>query len=369
MDPETLRAEMPPLAETAYLNTGAGSPSPQRVVDATAEALTYHQHRAPAGDGMYHAVSDAVEAARRPVAEFLGADPQEIAFVHSTSDGIGMLASTADLDAGDVVVRTDLEHPAGCLPWAHLAETRDVEVRVLETDAGRLSMDEMQEAVDGAALVCLSSLTWTHGTRLPVGEVVDVAHDAGARVLVDAVQSIGQVPVDVEEWGADFVVGAGHKWLLGPWGAGFVYVDLDAVEWLSPQRIGYASVEDSGAAADTFERGAARFEVGTQSPLPLAGLVEAVETIEALGFGTIRDRIERLTDRLTDGLDDDRLRSPREFESGLVSFRVDDPEATVERLDREGVVIRSLPFPRDTVRASVHVFNTAADVDALLDAL
>jgi selenocysteine lyase/cysteine desulfurase len=114
------------------------------------------------------------------------------------------------------VVRTDLEHPAGVLPWTLAHQRHGVERRVLETDQGHLDTDDVKDAVEGARLVCLSSISWNYGTRLPVAEVVEIAHDAGAEVLVDAVQSVGQVDVDVEAWGADYVAAVSHKWLLGP---------------------------------------------------------------------------------------------------------------------------------------------------------
>jgi selenocysteine lyase/cysteine desulfurase len=369
MNPESLRADMPALEETIYFNTGASGPSPRRVVDAVSEFLTYHAYEAPGGEGMYPAAWGELEDARETVADFLGADAADIGLTRCTADGVNMIANGIDWEAGDVVVRTDLEHPAGILPWRRLADRRGVETRVVPTERGRLDLDDVKDAVEGARLVTLSSLTWTHGTRLPVSEVVDVAHDAGARVLVDAVQSPGQMPVDVREWGADFVAAAAHKWLLGIWGGGYLYVSPDAVDALDPHRIGYRSVEDPTSAEYEYVPGTRRFEVGTTSPLPYVGLQAAIETIEDVGLDVIQSRIERLTDRLKAGIDDERLLSPLSYESGLVTFEVDDPEATVERLAAEGIVVRSLPYPEGTVRASVHVFNTPADVDRLLDAL
>jgi selenocysteine lyase/cysteine desulfurase len=108
--------------------------------------------------------------------------------------------------------------------------------------------------------------------------------------------------------------------------------------------------------------------VGTTSPLPYVGLATAIDTIEEIGLDTIQSRVARLTDRLKEGLGEDRLLSPREYESGLVTFAAEDPEATVEALGERGVVVRDLPYP-EAVRASVHVFNTAEDIDALLSGL
>ncbi|GGN98853.1 aminotransferase class V-fold PLP-dependent enzyme [Haloarcula pellucida] len=367
MDPAALRASIPALDRCTYFNTGASGPSPRTVVGAATDFLERHAFEAPAGDGPYAVAWDAIAAAREVAAGHLGARPADVAFTRSTADGVNLVAGAIDWQPGDVVVRTDLEHPAGTLPWDRLADSHDIEVRVLETERGRLDTGDLTEAIDDARLVVLSSLTWTHGTRLPVGEVVDVAHDAGAQVLVDAVQSVGQHPVDVTEWGADFVVAAGHKWLLGIWGAGMLYVDPAAHDRLRQTRIGYRSVEDSAAETYTYHEGARRFEVGTTSPAPYVALAAAIETMESVGIDTVQRRVERLTDRLKDGLGD-RLLSPEEYESGLVTFAAEDPEATAERLAREGIVVRHLPYP-EAVRASVHAFNTEGDVDELLDAL
>ncbi|MBX0322876.1 aminotransferase class V-fold PLP-dependent enzyme [Halomicroarcula sp. F13] len=367
MDPAELRAAIPALDRCTYFNTGASGPSPRPVVDAATDFLERHAFEAPAGEGPYAVAWDAIAAAREVAADHIGARPDDVAFTRSTADGVNLVASAIDWQPGDVVVRTDLEHPAGTLPWDRLADTHDVEVRVLETERGRLDLDAVRDAVADARLVVLSSLTWTHGTRLPVGEVVDIAHDAGAQVLVDAVQSVGQHPVDVTEWGADFVTAAGHKWLLGIWGAGVLYVDPGAHDRLRQTRIGYRSVEEMNADEYAYHTGARRFEVGTTSPAPYVALAAAIETMESVGLDTVETRVERLTDRLKDGLDD-RLLSPERYESGLVTFAVEDPEATVERLAADGIVVRSLPHP-EAVRASVHAFNDEGDVDRLLDAL
>ena len=368
MDPEQLRADIPALDHAVYLNTGASSPSPRRVVEAMTEFAESFEYEVPSNEGVYTVGWETYQAARETIADFLGADSHEIALTKSTADGVNLLACAMDWQPGDVVVRTDLEHPAGILPWDRLSDLEDIEVRILETQDGRLDLDSVKAAVEDAQLFVVSSLTWTHGTRLPISEIVDIAHDAGVHVLVDAVQSPGQYPVDVEDWGADFVVGAGHKSLLGSWGSGFMYIDSAALDTLTPRRIGYRSVETPTDPEYTFASGASRFEVGTASPLPHVGLSEAMNLLDEIGMGSVESRIERLTDRLKDGLDDEQLLSPREYESGLVTFRVDDPEGTVEWLREQDVIVRSLPYPK-AVRASVHAFNTAEEVDALLAAL
>jgi selenocysteine lyase/cysteine desulfurase len=368
MTPRELRADVPALdEETAYLNYGAHGPSPEYVVDAASNFIADHEYGVAETDPYDRAYS-AYEAVRERVAGLLGADTDEIALTESTTDGIARIASALDWEPGDVVVRTDLEHPAGVLPWQQLEAEAGVEVRVVETEGGRLDRDAFADAVADARLVCFSAITWTHGTRLPVSELVEIANDAGAFTLVDAVQSPGQAPMDVHAWGADAVAAAGHKWVLGPWGAGFLYVARDVAEEMSPASAGYRGVADSTASDIEYAPGAKRFEVGTTTPAAHAGLVEGIDAVESVGLETIESRIADLTDRLKRGVGEERLMSPMEFESGLVTVDVADPAATVERLAEQGIIIRDLPHP-DGVRVSVHAVSTEREIDAVVDAL
>lgn len=369
MDVRTLREDIPALESCVYLNTGASGPSPRRVLEAANESLVEHQYEAPCGDGMYEYASTALEDARERIARFIGARPAELAFTQSTVDGINRVATAIDWNPGDVVVRTDLEHPAGVLPWERLAREQDVEVRELPTDQGRLDMDDVVEAVSDARLICLSSLSWNYGTRLPVKAVTEVAHDVGALVLVDAVQSVGQTPVDVTEWGADIVVASGHKWLLGLWGSGLMYVSESCRERLTPSHIGYFSTEFEHGELSTFtyREDARRFEHGTMSLSPYVSLAAAIEIVDSIGMETVESRIDHVASRLRDGLGD-RLLGPPGANSGLVTFTANEAESTVNRLAEAGISIRALPEP-DACRASVHAFNTEADVDRLLAAL
>jgi selenocysteine lyase/cysteine desulfurase len=368
MNPSQLRDDMPVLDETIYLNTGASGPSPRRVVDATESWYEFHEFESAAGPGMYEPAFELFDEARATVASHIGSEPGNVALTGSTTDGISRLPLAMDWDDDDVVVRTDVEHAAGILPWRRLRDEYGVEVRVVKTDQGWIDPDDWEDAVQGATLATFSSVPWTSGVRAPVRELTERAHDAGARVVVDAVQSPGQHPIDVTEWGADAVAASGHKWLLGPWGAGFLYVDPGFAETLAPAQLGYRNTVDPYADPYEYAEGARRFEFGTVAPAPYAGLQAAIETIEDVGLDTVQSRVERLTDRLKDGLGEGRLVSPREFHTGLVSFADDDPEATVDRVAERGIEVRSIPTT-GVVRASIHVFNTADDVDALLDAL
>jgi selenocysteine lyase/cysteine desulfurase len=363
MNPSELRASIPALDEVVYLNTGASAPLPRPVAEAVQGFVERHGYDSPATGDMYQCAFDAYDEAREAVADLVGATESEIALTQSTTDGINRIACASEWESGDAVVTTDVEHPSGELPWRRLADLFGVEVRVVETDRGRLDTDDVAAVLDDdVRLVSLSATDWEYGCRLPVRAVTELAHDVDARVLVDAVQAVGQRPVDLAEWGADFVAAAGHKWLLGPWGAGFLYVREGAEEWLTPRAIGYRGLAAADDGEYEYKPGAQRLEVATANPAPYAGLVEAIEGAQAAGVESRVARIEELTDYLKSRLGDDQLLSPREFHSGLVTVAVDDPQGTVDRLDDAGVKVRVIPSI-DCVRASVHAFNTRDDLD------
>ncbi|WP_436901711.1 aminotransferase class V-fold PLP-dependent enzyme [Halovenus halobia] len=362
-----LRADTPALSEGSYLNFGAHGPSPRYVVEAADDFVRTHEYDTTAQNDPYDVAFDAYDRVRTRVADFVGADADEIALTESTTAGINAIANAIDWRPGDTVVRTDLEHPAGTLPWQRL-QAEGVNVRVVETEAGRVDPEEFADAVKGARLVCFSAVTWTHGTQLPVTELVDIAHEAGALALVDAVQVPGQLPIDVGAWGADAVAAAGHKWLLGLWGGGFLYVDRDVANSLAPRTVGYRSVETPTAEPYEFAAGARRFEVGSSNPAPHVALAEAIDVIDEIGVDQIAERIRQLTGRLAAGVPDERLHSPARPESGLVTIAVADPEATVQRLASARIVVRALPTPK-AIRASVHAVTARAEIDQLLDAL
>lgn len=367
LTPQELRADIPALDETVYMNHGAHGPSPQYVVKAATAFARDHEFVVPREDDPYRRAFAEFDRTRERVALFLGAESDEIALTESTTAGINAIAGAIDWTPGDVVLRTDLEHPAGTLPWQRLREL-GVEVRVFKTEDGRLDIDAYTDAVADARLVCFSAITWTHGTVLPVETLVDIAHETDTFVLVDAVQVPGQRPVDVTEWGADAVAGAGHKWLLGLWGGGFLYVDRETAETLRPRQVGYRSVETPTADPFEYETGARRFEVGSANPAPHVALREAIDVIDSVGIETIQSRIVELTSRLADGIPTDRLFSPDPPESGLVTVNVADPATTVERLANHGITVRDLPQPQG-IRASIHAVNTADEVARLVDAL
>ncbi|WP_276259967.1 aminotransferase class V-fold PLP-dependent enzyme [Haloglomus litoreum] len=359
MDPADVAADID-LDDIAYLNWGASGPSPDRVLAAARDEQRRHERHAHSTADPYEYAAEQFAATRESVAGLLDTASERIALTDSTADGISRVANAIDWADGDTVVRTDMDHPAGTLPWGRRQDDGLV-VHELDCPGGHLDFDALRDAAQGSKLVVLNAISWLHGTHLDISRAVDIAHDAGALVLVDAVQSPGQAPLPVETWGADFVAAAGHKWLAGVWGAGFLYV-RDPERW-RPRHFGYYAAFDYDDARVDYMPGAQRFEVGTNSLAPYAALREAIDIHHEVGLDVIRERQRGLVERLQDAVGERRI-SPREPESGLVTFAVDDDEAFVERAREAGVVVRSVP--RDGwVRASVHAFNTEDDVERL----
>ena len=366
MDVSDLRESIPALDRVVHLNTGATSPSPRPVVESVRKTISSHEYDALENEGMYGMAYELFDETRLAVADVLGTTPERIALTNSTTDGLNIIAGAIDWNENDTVVTTDLEHPSGILPW----KRGKGDVTRISTEDGRIDRDTYIDAVSDATLVSLSSISWNYGTRLPIKELTEIAHEAGARVVVDAAQSPGHLPVNVEDWGADYVAGTGHKWLLGPWGAGFLYARSGVDEFISDHRAGSKSIDsfDYETGRAEFKTDASRLHSVTLPVATVAGLQSAAELYLEIGPERIRDRIEELTGYLKSELGSDRVLSPETFESGLVSFHVSDPEATVDRLSEQGVIVRSIPYP-EAVRASVHAFNTRSDIDALVEQL
>jgi cysteine desulfurase/selenocysteine lyase len=363
MDVAEVRTDISALEETAYFNWGASGPCPRHVVEAATSAIEDHAYQSPGQEGMYpHAFGD-LDDSRAAIADWVGQDASDIALTTSTMDGIARVAAALDWNPGDTVVRTDVEHPAGVLPWERLAEIEDIDVSVVPTTDGRLDRDAYRDAVTEARLVAVSAVSWTTGVRFPISELVDIAHDSGATVLIDAVQAPGQIPFDIDSWGADFVAGAGHKWLMAPWGAGFLYGDPVAVERLEPPVATYRGVQEPKTGVPEFRAGMRRLELGTMSHAPHAGLREALSILDSVGIETITKRIDNLTARIRDAISPQHLVGPAETATGLVPVRVEDASATVQALAAEDTVVRSLPIDEEVIRLSVHAYNTEEEVD------
>lgn len=374
MNIDELRAWLPVTWEAVYLNTGWAGPCPEPVLRRVAEALEEETRLGPASAKGLAFVRSTAEAARVAIAALIGANPQDVRPTSSTTEGVNIVVHGLDWQPGDGLVICDLEHPALTVPAELLEAQRGVVVeRVTVPPAA--SGAEVLEGITAALgprtrLVALSHIEY-NGLRMPVKEIAEAAHLRDVPVLLDGAQTVGQIPVDVQDLDCDFYALSGQKWLMGPLGTGALYVRPDRLQLLTPP---YTTRELELAFHEIGPLG--EFEVASQSPGLLAGFTEAVRLITETGPEVIERRVMGLADLLRQriaSMAGATLISPSHPESvcGLVTVRFDgwNPVELVALLEeRFGIVARDLRYP-EGVRFTTAYFNTEDEIERVVAVL
>jgi selenocysteine lyase/cysteine desulfurase len=316
-----------------------------------------------------------LEAARASVAGLINADGDEVAVTTSVSAGVSALASGLRFDGErDKVVISDFEFPTIGQIW-HAQERRGVRVEHVPAEAdGSIPLERFEDAIDErTALVAVTQVCFRNGSRLDVQGVARLAHERGALVLVDAYQAVGSIPIDVRALDCDFLAAGVLKYLLGSAGLGFLYCRRELVERIEPTATGWF------ADRDIFEMDirdyspastARRFEAGTPPIPPIYAGIAGMELMQEIGIAETEAHVRELNAILLDGLDElgARVVTPRApaERAALVCVASSDVEALVAELAREGIITSS----RDgNLRISAHCYNTAEDVQTVLDVL
>ena len=378
--------------ELVYLDSGATAQKPRAVIDALAEHL--REHNANVHRGVYALAEEADAAyddARRKVAAFVGAQPQNTIFTKNVTEAINLVAYSwgrANVAPGDAVLITQMEHHANLVPWQVLCRERGAELRYLQVDErGELSLQALEDelARGDVKLVAFAHISNVLGTINPVAEMTALARAAGAVSLVDGAQAVPQLPVDVEQIGADFYGWTGHK-ALGPTGVGVLHGRTEILEQMEPFLTGGDMIASVSEQSVSWNELPYKFEAGTPPIAEAVGLGAAVDYLSALGMDRVRAHERDLTAYMLDGLAGVpglRVVGPPEAESrgGLASFTLEGihPHDVAELVNRSGVCIRAghhcaQPLMRclgvgATARASVGVYNERSDIDALVGAL
>ncbi len=374
-DWSAVRDLFPVTRNVVYLNSGWTGPSPEPVINEEIEALRW------VNDGgmsfsRQDEVVDHLSRARAGIARILGADVEEIAFTHGTTEGINIVLNGMRWQRGDVVLTTDIEHSGGLIPTYNLADRYGVELDIARLTSSTSHVDTLTEHLTKKPkLLVLSHVSYATGERLPVREIADVAHENGTKVLLDAAQSAGVFPVDVRGMDCDFYALPFHKWLVGPDETGALFVRKELVDELYSGSIGYESVDSYDLDGRfTLRKGAKHFEVDFFNVGMIRGARRTLELALELGIDEIENRIRELTDYLKAHLERSGVEvlTPRNWEdsAGLVSFVLHgvDPRVASRELERRGFVLRSIKEPY-CVRASVHYFNTEEELDSFVEAL
>ena len=369
---QRLRAQMPIAERWAYFDHAAVAP----VTAAAAAAMrAWCDQAAGEGDTCWPEWSRRSEATRDAAAKLIGADRDEIALVPNTTAGISLVAEGLDWRSGDNVVTLADEFPSNAYPWLNL-ESRGVETRRVPTDNGRLDLDALAAACDARTrIISVSWVGYATGYRHDVDRIVQIAHERGALMMLDAIQGLGAFPFDVRKTPVDFLAADGHKWMLGPEGAGIAYIRREHLERLRPFGVGWHSVVHSSDYTRIelhLKPSAARYEGGSQNMVGMIGFGASLDLLLELGSEPLAAAILDITDRACERLSaiGAKIVSDREanHRSGIVAFELAgrDPLAMKKHCLTRQVV---LSCRAGRLRISPHAYNNEEDVDRLVHAL
>jgi cysteine desulfurase / selenocysteine lyase len=373
---DRLRSEdYPWTATTTYLNHASIGPIPassQRAIDAVEAKRREPGRFAP---DEFFAI---LRAARSAAARLINADPGEIALAPNTSYGLNTAANVLPLRSGDVVLVSDGEFPANVYPWLLLGR-RGVETRLVPRTAEGWPDEAriLQELADPRVrAVAISMVQFASGYRADLGRLSQACRDRGVFLVVDAIQGLGQCPLDIRRTPVDLLACGAQKWLLGPWGSGFLYVRRELVPELTPAFTGwmaYRGTDDFNrlTAYDTaFQPDARRFEMVTLPYQDLAGMTASVDLLASIGIDAIAEHLLTLRAPLDAAVEQGRvaLTSPADPARGSAIWcvRVPDADAVFARLRTERVVAS---LREGNIRLSPHAYNTVDEVARVVDLL
>jgi len=376
-----------------YLDSAATSQKPQKVLDVIDSY--YREINANVHRGAYRLAEQAttaMEEAREKVSNFIKSDrSEEIIFTKNATESINLVARSwgeSNLNEGDVVLVSSLEHHANIVPWHQLAESRGIEVRWIPlTESGLFDLTDLDRLLDGVKLVAVSGASNVLGTVPPVRMLADAAHNVGALCLVDASQYVPHRPTDLAELGCDFLAFTGHK-MCGPTGIGVLWGRSELLESMPAFLGGGEMILDVTKEGFTTNTIPWKFEAGTPPIAEIVGLGAAVDYLESLGMENVLDHEKTLTSyalqTLSDRFGNDLvIHGPTDVSvrGGVLSMCYQDvhPHDVSQVLDSHGVCVRAghhcakplmkLLDVNATVRASLYLYNDESDVDALADAL
>jgi len=369
----------PILESWDFFNHAGVSPIPH----AGAEAMRKYALEAERGTYLDTRWYKDLEAFRASAAKLLNATREEIALVKNTGEGLSIVANGIAWKSGDRIVTTGVEYPSNIYPWMDIAKRFGVELVMVpeETDrdgAVRVPLEKILQALDHprTRLLTISHVEYASGQRHDLVALGEFCRAPGILFCVDAIQTLGIVPVDVKAMKIDYLSADGHKWLLGPEGAGIFYIRRDLLDSTHPISIGWANVVDAenfGHYDFTFRPDAGRYECGSNAVPGFLALKASLEMLQDVGIGDIMARSKQLTDRLIAGLRAKgyRIVSPRNGNewSGSVCFvSTSHDHAKIQR-DLRKEHRTEIALRENRLRASPHFYNTEQQIDRLIEHL
>jgi cysteine desulfurase / selenocysteine lyase len=373
MDWDALRrAEFPVAERWAYFDHAAVAPLPRRSADAI---RLWADDQATNGVVHWLQWERKLDGLRRDLADLIGASTDEIAFVGSTTHGIGLVAEGFPWCDGDNVVTAEEEYPSNLYPWMNLA-SRGVTLRTVPSREGRVHVEDLAAAMDSRTRVLtISHVEFASGFRNDLDALGELCQRRGVALFVDAIQGLGPLTIDVTRTPIDFLCADGHKWLLGPEGAGFLYVRKSWIERLRPLGVGWHSVTGSYNSPKpefTLKPNAQRWEGGSYIMPGLQALAASLRLFHEIGPKAVSDRILDRAEQVREvarsaGWKVYGSERPDDL-SGIVPLTKEgvDPDGFARTARDRGI---ALACRRGRVRISPHVYNNADDLDRLREAL
>jgi selenocysteine lyase/cysteine desulfurase len=365
--------EFPMLKRWAFFNHAGVAPICAR----SAEALRRYAREAEEDAYLTGKWYRRAEQVRAAAGKLINADPAELAFIKNTSEGLAFVANGLTWAAGDEIVSTNVEYPANVYPWMDLQNRFGVKhIMVAEEPDARIDIDKLLGAVTSRTkMIALSHVEYASGYRNDLAAIGRFCRERGILFCVDAIQSIGCLPVDVKAMNIDFLSADGHKWMLGPEGLGYFYCRKELIETVRPE-MGWMNVINAINYGDydlTLRSDAKRFECGSYNIPGVLALGAALELLLEVGIDTVWRRIDGLNNLLAEGLEKKgyRVISPRAREqerSGILSFVSPslDHNRILKSLEERKVIIA---LREGRSRASPHFYQSEVEINRLLDAL
>ncbi len=370
MNINAVREKFPVTRSKVFLNHSAYSPLPQPTADVMRE---YNEDLC-----RYEIDESKYGLGQEFFSKLIGAERNEIALVPNTSTGLNIVVNMIDCPSGYNYVTTDLEYPSVVYPLLK-KKKGGVDVRYVKNVNGTILVEDVEKAVDDKTVaIVISHVEYANGFKNDLKALAEIAHEHGAYLVVDAIQSLGAMPVDVKRNDVDFMTASCYKWLLGPAGAGYLYVSGEHLREFEPTFIGWASVKPEVFETVDFwdiwqlrlSDTASRFEVGSPSFISYVGASVSIQLLLNIGIKDISERILALTELLMNSVKalGFRLTTPYDgsCRSGIVHFFVDNAQRVAERLSKENIVVSARSRG---LRVAPHFYNTEEEIELLINEL
>jgi len=369
IDLEFISEQWPTLNEMTYLNNASTGIPPLNTFNGMKKYLNDKANAI----GTFKDTLSFIKETRQHLAQLLGGDYSQYAFVPSTSSGINSFAHSITYPKGSNIVVCDLEFPANYVPWQNVSKLYDVELRVAKSVDGAVTLDVFKEQVDdNTKVLAVSQIQFGTGFRADLKELAKVAHDNGAFLSADIIQAAGCFETDLAKLGVDFATGQAAKWLLGPVGAGYIYVGKSIMDNVQPRFLGWWGIEqimEFGFFERTPLSDARKFQVGSPAMISYVGLLESLKTLLKIP-GKTREQVAK---------DNANYLRKRLSEIGIpfFDFGPDHNSATVscqppdvDKLHEELLKNKIHSSVRNgRLRISPHFYNNYKDIDTIVEYL